>query len=104
MYKNLRKATMKRSQLKTKYYKINTLENLKSYKKQKNFCSKLYKKERKKYNNLELSNIIETKIFWKTIKPFLSDQGTGLSKITLINKEKVISVDQQHFVTFSKTY
>ena len=43
----LRKTIMKRSELEGKYVKNKTSENLKSYKKQINFCSKLYKKERK---------------------------------------------------------
>ena len=37
MSRNLREAVMKRSQLKTKYYKINTPENSKLYKKQKTY-------------------------------------------------------------------
>ena len=46
--KVLRKVMMRRSDLESKYVKNKTSENLKSYKKQRNFCSKLYKKERKK--------------------------------------------------------
>ena len=46
--KALRKVMMRRSDLESKYVKNKTSENLKSYKKQRNFCSKLYKKERKK--------------------------------------------------------
>ena len=46
--KNLRKVMMKRSQLKIKYFKTNTAESLGSYKKQKNFCSKLNKKEKER--------------------------------------------------------
>ena len=63
---------MKRSQLKTMYFKTNTAESLRSYKKQKNFCSKLYKKERKKYyNSLKLNKVTDNKTFWKTVRPFL---------------------------------
>ena len=46
--KTLRKVMMRRSELESKYVKNKTSENLKSYKKQRNFCSKLYKKEREK--------------------------------------------------------
>ena len=46
MTKALRKAIMKWSELKSKYVKNKASENLKSYRKQRNFCSKLYKKER----------------------------------------------------------
>ena len=46
--KSLRKAIIKRSGPVSKYVKNKTSENLTSYKNQRNFCSKLYKKERKK--------------------------------------------------------
>ena len=55
MNRILIKAIMKRSELERKYLKNRTNENRIRYKKQKNFCSKLYKKERKKYfSNIEL--------------------------------------------------
>ena len=64
MTKALRKAIMKRSELESKYLKNRTNENLKSYKKQRNFCSKLYKKERKKYyERLDLNNVTDNKKF-----------------------------------------
>ena len=47
--KPLRKAIMKRSELKTKYYKHLSDSNLKDFRKQRNICSRLYKKEQKKY-------------------------------------------------------
>ena len=43
--KRLRKSIVKRSELKSKYLKIQRQELFKSYKKQRNFCSILYKKE-----------------------------------------------------------
>ena len=46
MTKSLRKAIMKRSQLESKYLRNSTVENMKIYKKQKNFCSRLYKKKK----------------------------------------------------------
>ena len=55
MTKALRKAIMKRSELETKYFRLKTNDTLKAYKKQ-NYCSRLYKKERKKFfENLNLS-------------------------------------------------
>ena len=50
MTKTLRRATMNRSELESKYYKNNINENRRLYKKQKNYCSRLYKKERKNLN------------------------------------------------------
>ena len=77
----LKKAIMKRSQLENKYISNSTVENMNKYKKHKKFCSKLYKKERKKfYSQLDIENITDNKLFWKTMKPFLSEKCTYASK------------------------
>ena len=47
MTKALGKAIMKRLELENSIYGKSIYENLKSYKKQRNFCSKLYKKKGK---------------------------------------------------------
>ena len=76
---------MKRSELENIYVKNKTYKNLKSYKKQRNFSSKLYKKERKKYYEmLDLKNTTDNKEVWKTFKPFLSDKVTTFPKISLV--------------------
>ena len=49
MTKALRKAILKRSELESKYVKNKTSENLKSYKKQLNFCSNLYVTDNRKF-------------------------------------------------------
>ena len=48
MTKALRETIMKISELESKYLKNKIYQNMKIYEKQKNFCRKLYKKERKK--------------------------------------------------------
>ena len=71
MTKTLRKAIMRRSALENKYYKSKSLKDKEVYKKQRKFCNRLYKRERRKYfNNLNLENIVDNKIFWRTMKPF----------------------------------
>ena len=71
--KTLRKAIMRRSQLETKYLKSKTQTDLKLYKKHKNFCSKLHKREKRKhYEFLDIKNVLDSKKFWKTIRLFLS--------------------------------
>ena len=71
--KTLRKAIMRRSQLETKYLKTKTQTDLKLYKKHKNFCSKLHKREKRKhYEFLDIKNVLDSKKFWKTIRLFLS--------------------------------
>ena len=49
--KSVRKAIMRRSQLESKFLKHKTPESRQIYTKQRNYCSRLYKKERKKYYN-----------------------------------------------------
>ena len=62
----LRKTIVHRSQLETKYLKTKTQTDLKLYKKHKNFCSKLYKKERRKYYEfLYMKNVLDKKYFWR---------------------------------------
>lgn len=69
--KALRKAIMRRSNLEGKYFKTRDPEIKALYKKQKKYCSRLYKKERKKYYaKLDSKKITDNKKFWGTMKPF----------------------------------
>ena len=105
MTKALRKAIMKRSELESKYLKNRTNENLKSYKKQRNFCSKLYKKERKKYyERLDLNNVTHNKKFWKTVKPFFSDKVTTFPQITLVENDEIISDESKVANSFNNFF
>ena len=78
---------------------------LKCIRTKKNYCSKLYKKERKRYyNNMNLTNLNDNRCFWKTDKPFLSDKGSCISKINLVNKDEVIYDDSTLAETLSKYF
>ena len=93
---------MKRSELKSKYLKIQTQESFKFYKEQRHFCSILYKKERKKYyNSINFKNINGNRRFWKTVKPFLSGKGSQCSQINLVDQDNVISDDKNFSKEFS---
>ena len=92
--KPLRKAIMKRSQLENKYYKNRTPENKEVYKKQKNYCSRLLKREKSEYySKLDLKNITDNKKFWKTMKPLFSDKLSNHGNTTLVKNKKIISED-----------
>ena len=55
--------------------------------KQKNYCRRVYKKERKMFlNRLNSSFVTDNKLFWKTVKPFFSDKGDYGAKIELAKK------------------
>ena len=60
MTKILHEAVMHRSQLETNYLKTKAPKNLNLFKKQHNFCSKLYKKEGKNYFITDLDNPLYT--------------------------------------------
>ena len=96
MSKMLRKASMRRSALKNKFYKNKFQETERMYKKQNNFCSRPYKKERKKiYNNLNLK-LFTDKVFWKTVKLFLSDKGNSAKKkINISEGDTIVSEDNK---------
>ena len=101
----LRKAIMKRSKLEGKCLKNKTNENLKSHKRQINFCSKLYKIERKKYyERLDLNNVTHNKKFWKTVKPFFSDKVTTFPQITLVENDEIISDESKVANSFSSFF
>ena len=87
--KALRKAIVRRSKFEKIYFKKQTNESLKAYKNQKNYCSKLYKKERKKFcDNLNTFVAFDNKTFWKVIKPFFTNKSTFGRNIKLIEKKK----------------
>ena len=87
MTKALTKAIIKRSQLQNEYFSERTVVNQLIYELQRNICSRLYKKEKRKYhNNLDLSRITDNKKFWKRVKPLLSKKEKNSGKIFLTDK------------------
>ena len=100
--KKLRKAIMKRSYLENKYYKYRSEYGRKALRKQKNYCNRLYKRERKKYySQLNLNNITDNKKFWNTMKPLFSNKGGNKDGIVLVNDDKIISDDTEVAQTFN---
>ena len=92
MNQELSKAIMTRSRLRNKFLKNRTIENKRKYTKQRNYCVHLLRKSKKDYyGNLNEKSVTDNRTFWKTVKPFLSDKVTSQSKITLIEKEEILS-------------
>ena len=78
------------------YFKNRTENSLKTYERQKSYCSRLYKRERKKFfNNFNQSFVKDNKIFWKSIKPFFSDKGNLRSQTKLIKNDELIQNDDK---------
>ena len=64
MNRTLRKAMMRRTQLQNKYYNSRKCEDLTAFKRQRNFVSRLYKKQRKKYfNEMDITNFTDNNKF-----------------------------------------
>ena len=90
----LRKAIMRRSHLEKVYYKNKLEKSFKAYKNQKTFCSRLYKKARKRFfNNLNPSFITDNKSFRKMIKPCFLNKGNYGSQIKLVEKDEILQDD-----------
>ena len=105
MTKTLRKAIMRRSALENLYHKNKTPEHNIAYKKQRNFCSRLYKKERKKYYaNININNIKDNKKFWQTVKPLFSNKEQNSKKITLVNNGDIVSEDMEVSEAFNSFF
>ena len=100
--KALRKAIMKRSELKSKYLTNRNQQNMNNFRNQRIFYSRSYKKEKKKV--YIINEITDNKAFWKTTTRLLSSKTPRSLRTTLIEKEAIISDDQKVAKTFSSFF
>ena len=76
MNKTFSKAMMDCTSLRNKFIKNRSPENKLAYNRQRNYCVTLTRKSKRDYyNKLDNRNLIGNKLFWKTVKAFLSDQS-----------------------------
>ena len=98
----LRKAIMRRTHLQNKYYKSKNIDDLNNFKKQRNYVSRLYKKQRKKYyNDIDITSFTDNKQFWKNVNPLFSDKSKSQDTITLVENNKIITDDNELAETFN---
>ena len=92
MNKTFSQAIMQRTKSRNKFLKDPTECNKILYTKQRNWCVLLLRKEKKEYiANLDEEDITDNKKFWQTVKPFLSEKLKSREKITLVEKEELVS-------------
>ena len=112
MTKELRKEIMLRSKLKNKFNKERNHINWCNYKRQRNYCLSILRKSKKEYfNSLNMKQVSDNKLFWKSVKPFFfNDKGSNSSKITLVEENNIISDEAEianimnnYFINVSKT-
>ena len=105
MNKKLSKAVMTRSRLRHQFLNNPNEESKARYSKYRNYCTSLFRKEKKLYyNNLDIKLINDNKNFWKTIKPLFSDKHFGNNKITLLDGDEIISEDAEVAEKFNKYF
>ena len=94
MTKALSKEIMRRSKLKNNFNKNPTEENRRLYRKQRNLCINLLKKEEwNYYNNLEIKVFEDNEKFWRSVKPLISDKQKLLERNIVIMEDKNILSD-----------
>ena len=92
--KTLSKETMKRTRLRNKFLKNRNGYNKREFSKQRNFCLSLVRKSKKLYqSNLDEKKVTDDKTFWKTIKPFLSNETVSRERVTLIEEDEIVESD-----------
>ena len=106
MTKQLSKTIMNRSKLTNRYIKWPSRENFLDYKKAKNTCGNLNKFAKKSYFDKVTSNgFVSNKVFWNTVKPFLTNKGFLTNKnITIKYKDKIVTDNSKLAHLFNNHY
>ena len=101
--KELRKAIMTRSRLKNRSNRVKTDEAKSAYKRQRNYCTNLLRKNKIDYfKSLHPSSLTDNKTFWKAVKPAFTDKVCCNESITLVDNEDIISDDDEVVKIFNK--
>ena len=92
--KELSKGIVTRTKLRNNFLQNKSEENRKLYAKQRNFCISLLRKVKKRnYESLYEKSVIDNKLLWKAVSPFLSDKIVGKNKIHLTENGELIKPD-----------
>ena len=105
MNKSSTSVHMKRSRLRNLYLKDKTETSRIAYIKQRNYCVSLLRKTKKDhYANLDEKDVADNKQFWKTVKPLLSNKVKSSEKITLVEREEIITEDGENAEILNKFF
>ena len=85
-----------RTKLRSNFLQNKTDKNRKLYTKQRNIWVSFSKKIKKKYENLVEKSVIDNKLIWKTVKPFLSGKIVVKKKIHLTENGELIKMDREN--------
>ena len=86
---------MARSMLKMSYNLDGTTINFEDYKKQRNICSNLLCNSKKQYfDNIDVKNVTENKMFWKSIEPTFPNKCKTANTYILVENEKILQIEK----------
>ena len=102
--KTLSKEIMKRSRLRNKFLNTKSDIDKKVYNEQRNYVASLFRKKKDFYGNLDISKVTDNRVFWKIVKPKISDEVKIRSKITLVEDDKILSQDAEIAKTFNEYF
>ena len=93
------------SKLRKRFLKDRKKESRCKCKKQRNVCVYLLKKAKKVYyENIDISNLIDSKKFWKTLKLIFGSRLKSKNSITLVEGTKIIQEEGKLAQTFNKFF
>ena len=105
MNRTVRKAFMSNPKLKRRYNLDRTPINFENYKKQLNFCVNLLRTSKKQYfNNIDVKNVTDNKMFWKTIRPKFWNKCKTANIIILFEDEKILQHEKATTNTFNNYF
>ena len=91
--------------LRNKYLKNNNEENRKLYAKQRNYCVSLLRKTKKVYyENLDERKVSDNILFWKTVKPSLSEKFSALEIRSLSENYKIMKTEEETAELFNNFF
>ena len=87
---------MHRFKLKNRFNKCRSHENWCNYKTQLNYCVSFLRKAKQQYfKNLNLNDVTDNKSFWRTIKPYFNEKGSGSDKIASSVNDSVLTYEKE---------
>ena len=94
MNTEISKAIMTRTRLRNRFLKNRSNRNRDLFSKQRNLCVSLLRKSKKDYfSKPNKKQITDSKRFWKTVKPFLSNKVQSSERINLTDENDSLVTD-----------
>ena len=105
MNNDISKAIIDRTRLKHKFLRSQSIEDRKAYNKQRNYCVSIIVFHKKDYyNNLDYKKIIDSKSFWKYVKPLFTENNARSNKITLVEDNSILENNDKIAETFNNFF